>query len=50
MQAATPRKLDDDIKMDLRKVGCDAGCWIDLAHDRVQWRACIRLIVNLRVP
>ena len=25
---------EDNIKMDLREVGCDAGDWIDLTHDR----------------
>ena len=25
---------EDNIKMDLREVGCDAGDWIDLAEDR----------------
>ena len=25
---------EDNIKMDLREVGCDPGDWIDLAEDR----------------
>ena len=28
---------EHNIKMDLRKVGCDPGDWIDLAEDRDQW-------------
>ena len=36
--------------MVLRKVGCDAGDWIDLAQDRDQWWAYIRPVLNLRVP
>ena len=28
------RRWKDNIKLDLRKVGCDAGDWIDLAQDR----------------
>ena len=28
------RKWEDNAKMDLREVGCDAGVWIDLAQDR----------------
>jgi hypothetical protein len=26
-------------KMDLRDIGCEAGKWMELAQDRVQWRA-----------
>ena len=33
---------EDNIKMDLREVGCDPGEWIDLAEDRAQWRANVR--------
>ena len=29
----------DNIRMDLRELGCDPGEWIDLAEDRDQWRA-----------
>ena len=32
-------RWDDNIKMDLREAGCDAGNWIDLAQDRNQWQA-----------
>ena len=35
-------RWEDNIKMDLREVGCDAGDWIDLAQDRNQWRAYVR--------
>ena len=28
------RRWQDNIKMDLRKVGCDTGDWIDHAQDR----------------
>ena len=28
------RRWEDNIKMDLREVGCDPGEWIDLAEDR----------------
>ena len=31
-----PRRRWEDIKMDLREVGCDPGEWIDLAEDRDQ--------------
>ena len=44
------RRWKDNIKMDLREVGCDPGEWIDLAEDRDQWRAYVRAVMNLRVP
>ena len=31
------RRWEDNIQMDLRVLGSDAGDWIDLAQDRVQW-------------
>ena len=43
------RRWEDNIKMDLRDVGCDPRDWIALAEDRDQWRAYVRA-VNLRVP
>ena len=33
------RKWEDNIKIDLREVGCDPGDWIDHAEDRDQLRA-----------
>ena len=33
------RRWEDNIKMDLREVGCDPGDWIPLVEDRDQWRA-----------
>ena len=30
-------RWEENIKMDLREVGCDPGEWIDLAEDREQW-------------
>ena len=44
------RTDDDDIKMDLKEVGCDPGDWTDLAEDRDQWQAYVRVVMNLRVP
>ena len=44
------RRREDNIKMDLREVGCDPGDWIDLTEDRDQWRAYVRAVKNLRVP
>jgi hypothetical protein len=44
------RRWEDDIKLDLREIGIDGANWIQLAQDRVQWRACVDTIMNLRVP
>nr|KAJ4449996.1 hypothetical protein ANN_01403 [Periplaneta americana] len=44
------RRWEDNIKMDLRKVGYDDKDWINLAQDRGQWRAYVRAAMNLRVP
>jgi hypothetical protein len=40
----------DNIKMDLREVGCDGRDWIDLAQDRDRWRAYVNAVVNLQFP
>ena len=40
----------DNIKMDLREVGCDPRDWIALVEDRDQWRAYVRAVMNLQVP
>ena len=44
------RRWEDNIKMDLREVGCDPGDWTALAEDRDQWRAYVRAVMNLRGP
>ena len=43
-------RWEDNIKMNLRKVGCDARDWIDLTEDRVEWRDYVRTVMNLRFP
>jgi transcription termination factor 2 len=44
------RRWKDNIKMDLREIGIDGANWIRLAQDRVQWRAFVNTVMNLRVP
>ena len=44
------RRWEDNIRMNLREVGCDPGEWLDLAEDRDQWRAYVRAVMNLQVP
>jgi hypothetical protein len=47
----SPRRvLEDNIKMDLREIGIDGANWIRLTQDRVQWRAFVITVMNLRVP
>jgi transposase len=44
------RRSEDNIKMDLMEIGIDGENWIQLVKDRVQWRACVNTIMNLRFP
>jgi len=44
------RRWEDNIKMDLREVGCGGMDWIELAQDRDRWRALVKTVMNLRVP
>jgi hypothetical protein len=42
-------RWEDNIKMVLMEIGIDGANWIQLAEDRVQWRACVNTVMNLRV-
>jgi hypothetical protein len=44
------RRLESNIKMDLREIGMDGANWVQLAQDKVHWRAFVSTVVNLRVP
>jgi hypothetical protein len=43
------RRWEDNIKMNLRETGIDGANWNRLTHDRVQWRAFVSTVMNLRV-
>jgi hypothetical protein len=43
------RRWEYNIKIDLREIGWSGMDWIDLAHDRGQWRALMNTVMNLRV-
>jgi hypothetical protein len=44
------RRWEGNIKMDLRETRIDGANLIQLAQDRVQWRAFVNTVMNLRVP
>jgi hypothetical protein len=44
------RRREDNIKMDLRKIGIDGANRFQMALDRVQWRAFVNTVMNFRVP
>jgi hypothetical protein len=44
------RRWEDNIKMDFKEIGIDGANWIHLAQYRIQWRACVNTVMNLRVP
>jgi hypothetical protein len=43
------RRRENNINMDLREIGIDGVNCIRLAQDRVQWRAFVNTVMNLRV-
>jgi hypothetical protein len=43
-------RWEANIKMNLRDIGLDEANWIQLTQDRVQWRAFVNTVMNLRVP
>jgi hypothetical protein len=43
------RRWEDIIKLDLREIGIDKANWIQLAQERVQWRAFVNTVMNLRI-
>jgi hypothetical protein len=44
------RRWEDNIKMDLEKVGGGFGDWIERAQDRDKWRALVSKVMNFWVP
>jgi hypothetical protein len=44
------RRWEDNTNMDLREIGIDGANWIRLVQGRIQWRAFVSMVMNLRVP
>jgi hypothetical protein len=44
------RRWEDNITMELEKVGCGGMDWIEMAQDRDRLRALVNAVMNLRVP
>ena len=44
------RRLEDNIKMDLKEVSCGGMDWIELAQDRDRWRALLNGVMSLKAP
>ena len=44
------RRWKDNIKTDLKEVGCASMDWIKLPQDRDRWRALVNAVMNLQVP
>jgi hypothetical protein len=43
-------RWEDNIKLDLRKIGIYGTNWIQLAQDRFQWWAVGNMVMKLLVP
>ena len=43
-------RWEDNIRMDLREVGCGSVDWMELAQDRDRWRVFVSAVMNLQVP
>jgi hypothetical protein len=46
----TRHRWEDNIKMDIREVGCWGMEWIELVQDRDRWQAFVNAVMKLRFP
>ena len=42
-------RWEDNIKMDLKEVGCGGVDWIDLGQDRDRWGELVNAVMKFRV-
>jgi hypothetical protein len=43
-------RWEDNIKVDLQKVGCGVMDWAELTQYRDRWLALVNAVMNIRVP
>jgi hypothetical protein len=43
-------RWENNIRMDLGEIGCEAVDWIHLTQDRDQWQPLVSTVMNLLVP
>jgi hypothetical protein len=43
-------RWEDNIRMDLREVGCEGVDLVELTSDRDKWRTLVSAVINLWVP
>ena len=43
-------RWEDNIKMDLKELGCVCMDWIELAQDKESWQALVNAVMNFWVP
>jgi hypothetical protein len=44
------RRWEDNIRIDLRDVGCGCVDWMELSQNKDRWHALVSEVMNLRVP
>ena len=44
------RRWEDNIRMDIKKIGVNMRNWVDSAQDRNYWSVLVNAALNLRVP
>jgi len=44
------RRWEENVKLDLQKVGCGGMDWIEVAQDKDRLRALVNAVMNFRVP
>ena len=44
------RRWEDNIRMDLREVGCGCVDWMEMVQDMDRWWPLVNAVMNLRVP